>query len=174
MLPDLTPEPERWYALWTRSHSERMVHDQLSAKGFHPFLPTMDGWSKRGGRRHLISLPMFPGYLFLRHALDRRSHVEVRKARGLVAILGNGWDRPAIVSDTEIESIQSLLATRLSIVSHPFLHEGQRVRVVRGPLVDIEGLLVRTQPDKGLLVLSVNLLQRSVAVTVDCTDVEAV
>jgi transcription antitermination factor NusG len=162
---------QHWYALWTRSHSERLVHDQLAAQGFDVFLPTFDVWSRRGGSRHVVSMPMFPGYLFLRHAMDKTSHVKVRQARGLVRVLGEGWDRLAVLPDLEIQAIRSLLAARLSVMAHPFLRLGQRVRVVRGPLADVEGILVRTQPEKDLLVLSVDLLRQSVAVVVDAVDV---
>jgi transcription antitermination factor NusG len=162
---------EQWYALWTRSHAERLVHDQLAARGFRLFLPTVNAWSRRGGARHLVSLPMFPGYLFLRHTMDKPAHVEVRKARGLVRVLGIGWDRLTPVPDAQIDAIQSILGANLPVMPHAFLRVGQRVRVARGPLTDLEGILVRTQPDKGLLVISVDLLRQSVAVVVDCTDV---
>lgn len=164
-----------WYVLWTHSHCEQLVHDQLAAKGFHPFLPKIDVWSRRGGLRYLSRTPMFPGYLFLHHALDKASYIEVCKARGLVRILGERWDRLAVVvPDGEIEAIQKVLCARLPALSYPYLREGQRVRITRGPLADVEGILVQSKPNKGLLVLSIDLLQRSVAVEVDCTLVVAV
>lgn len=162
-----------WYVLWTCSHSEQLVHDQLAAKGFHLFLPKIDVWSRRGGLRHLIRVPMFPGYLFLRHAMDKGSYIEVRKARGLVRILGERSDRLAVVPDEEIEAIQRVLDARVPAMPHPYLREGQRVRITRGPLAGIEGILVQFRSDKGILVLSIELLQRSVAVSVDCTLVVA-
>ncbi len=87
-----------WYALYTRSHCEQLVCDQLAAKGFHIFLPRIDAWSQRVGKRRLISMLMFPGYLFLRHAIDKASYIDVRKARGLVRILGDRWDRLSVVT----------------------------------------------------------------------------
>jgi transcription termination/antitermination protein NusG len=162
-----------WYALYTRSHCEQLVCDQLAAKGFQLFLPRIEAWSHRAGKRHLISVPMFPGYLFLRHAIDKTSYIEVRKVRGLVRILGEGWDRLSVVSDSEIEAIQTVLNASLPIMAHPYLREGQRVRITRGPLRGVEGVLVQSKPAKGLLILSVDLLQRSVAVEVDCSVVTA-
>jgi len=158
-----------WYALWTHSHCERLVHDQLVAKGFDAFLPTIDIWSRRGGVRHRIQGPMFPGYLFLHHAVDKTSYIEVQKARGIVRILGERWDRLAPVPDEEIHAIQAVLRARVPVLPHAYLHEGQRVRIVRGPFTDVEGVLVRQNPTTGLLVLSVQLLRQSVAVEVDCT-----
>ncbi len=159
----------KWHALWTRSHCEQLVHDQLAAKGFDLFLPKIGVWSWRAGLKHICPLPMFPGYLFLRHAMDKESYIEVRKARGLVSILGESWDRLAVVPETEIETIQKVLRAHSSAVPHPYLKEGQRVRIVRGPLADVEGILHKIKADKGLLVISVELLQRSVAIEVDCT-----
>ncbi len=166
-------EVPRWHALWTRSNCEKLVHDQLTANGFEAFLPVVNVWSRRGGLRHLTHVPLFPGYLFLRHAMDKTSYIAVRKARGLVAVLGERWDRLAAVPDREIEAVQRLLDARLPAVAHPYLREGQRVRITRGPLADVEGILLQIKPNKGLLVVSVNLLQRSVAVEVDCTLVAA-
>jgi transcription antitermination factor NusG len=89
---------------------------------------------------------MFPGYLFLRHALDKSSYIEVRKTRGLVCVLGERWDCLAEVPDSEVEAVQKALQASIPVFPHAYLQE-----------------------DKGLLVLSVDLLRRSVAVEVDCT-----
>jgi len=164
---------ERWYVLWTRSHCEQLVHDQLAARGFRLFLPRLEMWSRRDGERRLIQVPMFAGYLFLHHALDKYSDVEVRKARGLVNILGESWEQRAVVPAAEIEALQRLTGSGLPAFTHPYLKTGQRVRITRGPMADVEGILVRSNPRKGLLVLSVELLARSVAVAVDCTMVTA-
>jgi transcriptional antiterminator NusG len=170
--PEDLPRPH-WYALYTRSRCEQLVCDQLAAKGFHIFLPRIDVWSQRAGKRHLISVPMFPGYLFLRHAIDKTSYIDVRKARGLVRILGDRWDNLSVVPDAEIEAIQTALSASLPLISHPYLREGQRVRITRGPLRGLEGILIQSKPAKGLLLLSVDLLQRSIAVEIDCSVVTA-
>jgi len=163
----------RWRVLWTHSNCEQLVSDQLATKGFDLFLPTVEAWSRRGGVRRLSRVPMFAGYLFLRHAMDKASYLEVYKARGLVRLLGERWDRLDAVPDAEIEAIQKLVSSGLAILPYPYLREGQRVRITRGPLADVEGIVVRVSPKKGLLVVSVNLLQRSIAVHLDCTQLEA-
>jgi len=165
---------DQWRALWTHSHSEQLVHDQLMAKTFDVFLPLIPVWSRRNGSRHLIRKPMFPGYLFLRHALDKASYVEIMKTNGLARILGERWDRPAVVADAEIDAIRQVLDAGLPILPHSYLREGNRVRIIQGPLKGVEGILVHNNPQKGLLVVSVELLQRSVAVEVDCTFVAPV
>jgi transcription termination/antitermination protein NusG len=111
--------------------------------------------------------------LFLRHAIDKTSYIDVRKARGLVRILGERWDRLSVVPDAEIEAIQTTLNACLPVMPHPYLREGQRVRITQGPLRGVEGILVQSKPTKGLLILSVDLLQRSVAVEIDCSVVTA-
>jgi transcriptional antiterminator NusG len=165
----------RWYALWTNSHCEQLVSDQLRARGFNPFLPKINVWSRRGGQQHAVSVPLFPGYLFLRHGLmDRASHVELCRARGLVRVLGGGLDRDDAIPDYEIDAIQKALDAKIPLVPYPYLREGRRVRIVAGPMADVEGILVRTKPTKGLVVLRVDMLQRSAAVEVDYTLVRPV
>lgn len=117
---------------------------------------------------------MFTGYLFVRHTLDKASYIEILKTNGLARILGERWDRPAVVADAEIEAIRQVLDTGLPVLPHPYLREGHRVRIIRGPLAGVEGVLVHNKPHKGLLVVSVELLQRSVAVEIDCTFVAPV
>jgi transcription termination/antitermination protein NusG len=170
----LAIDDAQWFALWTHSHCEQLVRDQLSAKGFDTFLPTVGEWSRRGGVRRVIPRPMFPSYLFVRHAMEKRSYVEIMKARGLVRILGERWDRLCAIGDGEIEAIQQVGNSGKAVVPYPYLREGQRVRIIEGPLAGVEGILVRNRPKQGLLVLSVDLLQRSVAVEIECDAVAPV
>jgi transcriptional antiterminator NusG len=163
-----------WFALWTHPHCEPLVESQLAAKGFSTLLPMISVWSRRGGNRHLIRIPMFPSYLFLRHAMDKHSYIEIVKTRGLTRILGDRWDRLAVVDNADIESIQRVMCAEVPVLPHPYLREGQKMRITEGPLTDVEGILVHIKPNKGHLVLSIELLQRSVAVEVDCTQVAPV
>jgi transcription termination/antitermination protein NusG len=167
------PPAVPWHVVWTHSNCEDLVSGQLAAAGFHPFVPRVESWAPSKGSRRAVRVPLFPGYLFLNDALDKARHVDVRKARGVAAILGEGWERPAVVPEAEIEAIRTVVDARFPALLHPYLKEGRRVRIAAGPLAGVEGILVRVRPDKGLLVLSVDLLQRSVAVEVDCTQVVA-
>jgi transcription antitermination factor NusG len=160
-----------WSVLWTRSNCEKLVHDQLRAKGFDTYLPTGSRWSTRAGVRHRIQVPMFPTYLFIRGITDKNSHVEVRKARGLVQVLGERWDRPQTVPERDVDAIRELSQSAVETQSIPYVKEGQRVRVVFGPLKGIEGILVRSNDRTGLLVLSIAMLQRSVAAEIHCSAV---
>jgi transcription antitermination factor NusG len=116
---------------------------------------------------------MFPGYVFLRHSIDRASYLDLCKVRGLVRVLGARWDQLEAVPDTEVEAIQRVGAAGCPVRPHPYLRIGQRVRITRGPLSDVEGIFLRSKLNRGILVLSVDLLQRAVAVEVDCTSVAA-
>jgi transcription antitermination factor NusG len=160
-----------WYVLWTRSQCEQTVYDQLSDRGFQLFLPTLEIWRRRHGTRHRATAPMFPGYLFLRHRMDATSFLDITRARGLVKVLGSGWDELAVVPDNEMAAIQRIHHTGAAVMPHPYLNVGERVRIVQGPLEGVEGVLIRTRPDKGLVVVSIHLLHRSVAVEVDCAIV---
>ena len=166
-------EPLPWHAVWTHSHCEQLVGDQLVAKGFDLFLPRILAWAERAGRRRAIYKPLFPGYLFIHDSLDKASYVEVIKARGVVRLLGERWDALAPIPHGEIEAIRRVVLAGAACTPHPYPTEGTRVRIVAGPLVGVSGIFVRSRPGKGLLVLSINLLRRSVAVEVPATLVGA-
>jgi transcription termination/antitermination protein NusG len=160
---------QRWYALWTHSHCEQLVRSQLNARGFELFLPTIGVWSRRAGVKHRIRQPLFPGYLFVHDQLCGPRYVELYKARGLVGVLG-GKGGPDEIPEVEINAIRALVHSDLPVSPYPYLRTGQRVRILEGPLADVEGILVDRREAKGLLVLSVHLFRRSVAVEVDCSS----
>jgi transcription antitermination factor NusG len=116
---------------------------------------------------------MFPGYLFLRHRLNLDSVAEVSNTRGLMRILGTSWDRLAVVPESQMEAVYRVHRHRLPAQAHPYLRAGQRVRVTSGVLAGMEGILVANRASKGLLVISIDILQRSVAVELDGTLVAA-
>ncbi len=94
----------QWHVLWTRSHCERLVHDQLAAKDLDVWFPEIDIWSRRGGTRRRARVPLFPGYLFLHQAMDKGIYLTVCKTIGIVRLLGERWDRLAAVPAREIEA----------------------------------------------------------------------
>src|SRR5688572_9993009 len=126
-----------WYAAWTRSHFERAVAEQLSARGFETFMPEIATRSRRGGQAYLIQTPMFPGYLFVRAAMDTQRYVDLLRARGLVRVLGDGWDRLAPIPDAEIDAIQRVVDAGVPVLPHAHLTRGDRVTVVHGPLAGV-------------------------------------
>ena len=162
-----------WYAVWTRSQREHIVRDELATRGFETFLPAATTWAARQGRRRRVVMPLFPGYLFVRHAMDPQSHAELLRARGVVRLLGTGAE-PTAIAATEIDAVRRLSDSGFPLSRHGQLACGQRVRVVGGPLAGLEGSFLRSRPQRGLFQIAVTLLRRSVAVEVDAALVEAV
>jgi len=163
-------EPQ-WHVLWTRSNCEKLVYESLSVKGYELFLPEINQWTKGKSANHICRVPMFRGYLFLRHAMDKYSFIEISKTKGLVNVLGQRWDKLAVIPDQEIDTIQTAVGSLLPAFPHPYLREGDRVRITAGPLTNTEGILVKSDPTTGFLVLSIDLLKRSIAIQIDCTEV---
>ena len=107
------------------------VHDQLAAKEFNAFLPIVQTWSRRAGVQRLTGRPMFPGYLFTQVCMDKGRYIDILKTNGVVRILGERWDRLTPVDDAEIEALQRVVASNLTVLPHPYLREGERVRIER-------------------------------------------
>jgi len=162
-----------WYAIWTRSHCEQFVSEQLSAQGFHVFCPQLLTWVTRRDVRRRVHRPLFPGYVLVEHRMDKASHVAILKTRGVVRVLGDRWDRLATIPRAEVEGVERLVSMGMPIQRHAHLKNGDRVRIVAGPLSGLEGVFVRARSNKGLFLLSISLLQRSVAVEVNGDLVEA-
>jgi transcription antitermination factor NusG len=159
-----------WYALYTRHQHEKTVAQALSGKGFEVFLPLYSTARRWQDRVKQLSLPLFPGYVFLRTALERR--LPVLTTPGVHHFVP-GSDRPIPVSDGEIDSVRQLTLKTTRMEPHPFLRCGDWVRIRSGPLEGLEGILTRWKA-AFRLVLSVELLQQSVAVEVEASTVESI
>jgi len=150
-----------------------MVFQRLEDKRIFSFLPKLEVWSRRKDRRKKIQKALFPGYIFVREVLDPLHRLEILKTPGVVKILGNE-EGPVAVPEIQIESIQTILGGKSAVSPFPYLKEGQIVRVVEGPLKGCEGFLLKIKEGKEKLVITVDLLQRSVAVEIDGASVEPV
>ena len=152
-----------WYALRVRARQEQVTVAALAYKGFEHFLPTFKDRRKWSDRYHTVEAPLFPGYVFCR--FDIRDRLPVVTAPGLISIVGFGKS-PYPIEDREIANLQLAVTSGRYLQPWPFVHVGDRVLLKEGPLRDVEGIVVQ---EKGLshLVLSINILQRSVAVTLD-------
>jgi transcription termination/antitermination protein NusG len=162
-----------WYCLHTRSRHEEVVFQRLEDKRISSFLPKLEVWSRRKDRRKKIQKALFPGYVFVHEVLNPYHRLEILKTPGVVRILGNE-EGPVAVPDIQIESIQTILGGKSAVSPFPYLKEGQIVRVVEGPLKGCEGFLLKIKEGKEKLIISVDLLQRSVAVEIDGGSVEPV
>jgi transcription antitermination factor NusG len=157
-----------WYAVYTRSHQERMVKTQLEGRGVENFLPSFEKVSQWKDRRKLIQLPLFPGYLFVKIPLVRR--VEVLKAYGAVQLVGNSAG-PLPIPEEEVARVKRFVEVGLKCDPHPYLKIGKKVRITEGPLEGLEGILVRTK-NRSLFVISVEMIQRSVSVELEGWKIE--
>jgi transcription antitermination factor NusG len=158
-----------WYAVHTRSRHEDRVDALLLQKSFHVFLPKMETWSKRKDRRKRIMLPMFPGYVFVElPVINNEVKVDILKTFGVVRILGKPYSSEAIpVPDGTIDALRRLVESKVEVQQLQYPRVGEKARIVEGPFKGIEGLVVKTDFQKELFVISIELLQRSVAVELE-------
>jgi transcription antitermination factor NusG len=172
MSPAVTSVPDSqhpWYGIRTRSNSEKIAATVLNDRGYEPFLPVYRTRRRWSDRTVTAEVPLFPGYLFCR--FDHRKRLPIITTPGVVSILGFG-DHPAAVQDGEIDAIRAIVDSGVGAEPVPFLREGQRIRVTHGPLKSLEGTLVQKKSG-WQLVISVELLQRSVSVEIDPAHVQA-
>lgn len=159
-----------WLAVFVNSHHEKRVSQHLTQRRLESFLPLyseVHRWTNR--RKATVELPLFPNYIFVR--IERGQRAQVLSIPGVLSIVGCGCE-PAQLPDHEIE----LLRSRIHLCHfkpHPYLTVGQQVRMKAGAMEGMEGILLREKNDVRV-VISLNLIQRSVAVEVDAKDVEPV
>ena len=159
-----------WFALQVRARQESGVGDQLSGQGYERFLPMYKVRKRWSDRIKEVEAPLFPGYLFCR--FNPHDRLPILKTPGVIQIVGFK-EGPTAVDEAEIRSIQTLVAAGVPHQPWPFLSAGDRVRIDSGPLVGLEGILTEVKRSHRL-VLSVTLLQRSVAVEIDSALVTAI
>jgi len=159
-----------WYALYTCAKHEMKVAEQLVCRSVEHFLPLYLSVRRWKDRKVHLQLPLFPGYLFVRLAL--RDRFQVLQVPGVAKLIGfNGM--PTTLPQEEIEALRTGLAKSVRAKPHPYLTLGRRIRVNAGPLAGLQGILVKRK-NTARIVVSVELIQRAMAVEVDEADVEAV
>jgi transcription antitermination factor NusG len=156
-----------WYAAYTRSHHEKSVSEQLQARTVEHFLPLYETVRKWKDRRKRMELPLFPSYIFVHIPLHER--LRVLAVPGVVRLVGFD-NHPAALPDAEIEALRSVTGGGLRSEPHPYLTVGRRVRVARGALAGMEGVLVRKK-GRVRLILSIDLIRQSAVIEVDSADV---
>ena len=161
-----------WYAIYTKPRHERKVNAHLCREGIKTFLPEIERWSRRKDRKKKILVPIFPGYLFINAELRGDSRLKVIKTNGVVKILGTNGT-PTAIPESQIQAIQKIVESKTLVHAHRYLKRGRIVRVVAGPLEGLEGIFL-WEKGNGKLVVSVELLHRSVSVAIDESDIEPV
>lgn len=159
---------EKWYAIYTWAHHEKRVADQLEQRQLRNFLPLYRAMHRWKDRRKEVELALFPSYVFVQLSLQHRLRVlEISSVVHLVSFQG----KPAPLPAHEIEKLRQGVNGRVRMGPHPYLQAGQRVRVRRGPVAGLEGILVRRK-EGARLVVSIDILMRAVALEIDEADVE--
>src|SRR5574340_194555 len=163
-----------WYAVHTRSRHEDRAYAGLLKKERHVFLPKIEVWSKRKDRRKKIFLPMFPGYLFVElFSLDNETKLEVVKTFGVVRILGNpAGGEPVSIPDDKIEAIRRVVDSKVEVQHFQYPKVGEPARIIDGPFKGIEGIVCATDYKKEVFVITIELLQRSVAIKLEGFQIE--
>jgi len=153
-----------WYGLRTKSRFEKVTAASLTHKGYEQYLPCYRRRHRWSDREKEIASPLFPGYVFCRFDLLHR--LPILTTPGVVGVVGLGRGLAAI-PDEEITAIQTVLESGLASEPWPYLPEGQRIRIEEGALTGLEGIVVKSRKPEWRLVVSITLLQRSVAVEID-------
>ena len=169
-MPALPASPvgRHWFAAYTCANHEKRVTAELDVRGVEHFLPLYSSVRHWKDRRVHLELPLFPGYVFVRLPLCERLRVlQIPSVVRLVGFAG----LPASLPDDEIELMRSGLSQSAGAEPHPFLTVGRRVRITAGPFAGLEGILKRKK-SVWRVVVSLELIQRSVAVDVDVADVQ--
>lgn len=157
-----------WYGIRTRSNHERIAATVLTGKGYEPYLPLYASQEGSANRRIRSEHPLFPGYVFCR--FDATKRLPILMTTGVISVLGFGKE-PAPIPDVEIDAVRAVLQSGLPAKPHAYLREGQRVRVASGSLGGLEGIVVKKK-NVCRMIVSVTMLQRSIAVEID-TDLLA-
>ena len=158
----------RWYAAYTSSNHEKRVAEQMGVRGMEHFLPLYASIRRWRNGRVTLQRPLFPGYVFVHIAL--REKLRVQQIPGVAWLVGFDGT-PAALPEEEIEALRTGLGTGMQAEPHPYFTVGRRVRVTSGPMAGLQGIL-RRRKNNARLVVSLHLIQRSMAVEIDEADVE--
>lgn len=170
-MPCITAVGRSWFAVQTRPRYERKVNTELQEKGVQAFLPLHSEIHQWSDRKRTVEMPLFPGYIFVRVAPSAEDRVRVLRTNGVINFVG-ARNMGAVIPDSEIDSVKSVVKSGLAFKPHPHLEIGQRVYVRGGCLDGVQGVLTAVNGDRGLVV-SVNLIQRSIAMRIEGFKVEA-
>jgi transcription antitermination factor NusG len=157
---ETVPCSDQWFALAVKPRFDKAVARALEAKGYETLLPL---YKKHGARSKVSELPLFPGYVCCR--FDAQARLPIVTTPGVIHVLGAG-NTPIPLLDVEVNSLQTAIKARVPIQPFPFVGAGQKVRINRGFLAGVEGIVISCK-HRLRLVLSITLLQRSVLLEID-------
>ena len=167
----LNIQAARWYSIQTRYRFERKVNAQLQQKGLQTFLPLLQEFHHWSDRRQPVYIPLFSGYTFARFELSAALRIELLHTKGIIGLI-SFRGVPVPIPPKQIEDLQKLLSQKVPCSLHPFLRVGQRVRIRGGCLDGLEGIL--EQRGEKNLVISLESIQRAVAITIEGYELEMI
>ncbi|RLB14856.1 MAG: transcriptional antiterminator [Deltaproteobacteria bacterium] len=156
----------KWYALHTRSHFEQKVYEGLTGKAFEAFYPRMQVMSRRKDRRKKILVPMLPGYVFVRTSMYPEQYHHIIRTVGVVRMV-NFKGEPVPANEEEIASLMILDGTDRTVQNRAYMNKGDRVMIMEGPLKGLIGFYIRHKGKSDRVVVTVDLLKRSLEVEID-------
>lgn len=162
-----------WYVIHVRSRHEFKVLERLAENGIDVFLPVVEKLSRWKDRRKLVKFPLFSGYLFVNIVKNPKNVLDILKTSGVVNFLGIKPGDPDPVPEEQILFLKKLVENKQSIDPYPYLKEGQKVKIKKGPLTGVEGMLFK-RAGQHILILSVDILQQGVSLKIDASDVEGI
>ncbi len=171
LAPVVGTDTETWYALHTRPRHEKLVVQRLTERGVKTFLPIVTEVHKWSDRKKQVQLPLFSCYVFAKFVPKRVERLNVLRVGGVLGLVGSGGEGTPI-PDGQIDAVRTLMDGAIPWSSFPFLKIGQRVRIRGGALEGLEGILVARNGNQ-TLVISIDAIQRSLAVRVEGYQVEA-
>ena len=167
----LTLQGAQWYSIQTRYRFERKVTAQLQHKGLQTFLPLLEEFHRWTDRRQPVYVPLFSGYTFVRFELSAGLRMELLHTEGVIGLISFRGEASPIPAK-QIDDLQKLLSHKVPCSLHAFLKVGQRVRIRGGCLDGLEGILEQSG-DKNL-VISIESIQRAVAITIEGYELEMI
>ena len=159
-----------WYAIRTRSRHEKVVEFHLQGQGIDVFSPAISQIRQWSDRRKIVESPLFPGYAFVRIAPSPEERMRVLRTPGVVELVGQ-QGKAVPIPNEQIDAVRALIASKTPFTKHGFLQVGRRVRVRGGSLDGVEGILVAQNGSRNL-VISVEPIQRSLAIRIEGYEVE--
>ncbi len=160
-----------WYAVYVRSRHEFKVAQRLGNLGIESFVAYVEKLSQWKDRKKLVQFPLFPCYIFVHMDTNIQSRFTVLKTTGVVKFAEMVTGIPEPIPERQINSLKTLVENKANLDPYPYLKEGHLVRIKKGALKGVEGILV-SKPDLHMLILSIDLLQKGVSLRINATDVE--
>jgi transcription antitermination factor NusG len=172
MTPTIGARVENWYAVHTRARHERVVAQRLREQGVTAFLPMITEVHRWSDRRKSVELPLFGCYVFVKLSATGEERLRVLRIDSVFKFVGaRGLGTP--IAESQIDAVRTLIGQQIPWSTHPFLQIGQRVRVRGGALDGVEGILL-SRNDDNTLVVSIDAIQRSLAVRIQGYDLEPI